>query len=148
MRWASRRVAVTLLATGVIFVGLGASAQAAMNDQIPAAEPGAEGTVSSSSTSISTSSTDTSTSSISSTSTDTTSTVSSTSVSTSSTSPSVSDSSASTSTEPSVVDSNISSSGVGGTLARTGADPGLLLLLGGGLVVTGVLVLRYRPREA
>lgn len=146
MRWASRRVAATLLATGVIFVGLGASAQAAVNDQIPAAEPGAEGTVSSSSTS--TSSTDTSTSSISSTSTDTSSTVSSTSVSTSSTSPSVSDSSASTSSEPSVVDSNISSSGVGGTLARTGADPGLLLLLGGGLVVTGVLVLRYRPREA
>ncbi|HET9542060.1 MAG TPA: LPXTG cell wall anchor domain-containing protein [Acidimicrobiales bacterium] len=60
----------------------------------------------------------------------------------------MSDSSASTSSEPSVVDSNISSSGVGGTLARTGADPGLLLLLGGGLVVTGVLVLRYRPREA
>jgi hypothetical protein len=148
MRWASRRVAATLLATGVIFVGLGASAQAAVNDQIPAAEPGAEGTVSSSSTSTSTSSTDTSTSSISSTSTDTSSTVSSTSVSTSSTSPSVSDSSASTSSEPSVVDSNISSSGVGGTLARTGADPGLLLLLGGGLVVTGVLVLRYRPREA
>jgi len=146
MRWASRRVAATLLATGVIFVGLGASAQAAVNDQIPAAEPGAEGTVSSSSTS--TSSTDTSTSSMSSTSTDTSSTVSSTSVSTSSTSPSVSDSSASTSSEPSVVDSNISSSGVGGTLARTGADPGLLLLLGGGLVVTGVLVLRYRPREA
>ena len=148
MRWASRRVAATLLATGVIFVGLGASAQAAVNDQIPAAEPGAEGTVSSSSTSTSTSSTDTSTSSMSSTSTDTSSTVSSTSVSTSSTSPSVSDSSASTSSEPSVVDSNISSSGVGGTLARTGADPGLLLLLGGGLVVTGVLVLRYRPREA
>jgi hypothetical protein len=147
MRWASRKVAVTLLATGAIFVGLGASAQAAMNDQIPAADSGVEGTITSSSTSTSsTSSTDTSSSTTSTTDTST-STVSSTSVSTS-TSPSVSDSSASTSTEPSVVDSNISSSGVGGTLARTGADPGLLLLLGGGLVVTGVLVMRYRPREA
>jgi hypothetical protein len=146
MRWASRRVAVTLLATGAIFVGLGASAQAAVNDQIPAAESGAEGTVPSSSTS----STDTtsSTSSTSSTSTDTTSTVSSTSVNTSSTSPSVSDSGTSTSSDPGVDDSSISSSGVGGTLARTGADPGMLLLLGGGLVVTGVLVLRYRPSEA
>ena len=35
-----------------------------------------------------------------------------------------------------------------GVLARTGIDPGLLLLLGGSLVLAGVLVLRYRPEGA
>jgi hypothetical protein len=31
----------------------------------------------------------------------------------------------------------------GGILARTGVDPGVLLLLGGVLLVSGVLVFRY-----
>ena len=72
--------------------------------------------------------------------------------SSSATTASVSDSNVSTSdasSSPGVDDGGVSrSSGVGGTLARTGADPGIFLLLGGGLVVAGVLVLRYRPRVA
>jgi LPXTG-motif cell wall-anchored protein len=40
------------------------------------------------------------------------------------------------------------SSGIGGTLARTGADPGIFLLVGGGLIVAGILILRYRVRLA